>query len=197
MTRKYEKVNPDRDSSYYIFDVNFMISVNQLDITSIDYINQLGFIDSGDSGINKEVANERITTKANIATMVQYHKTGVSFHVVDKSDTLVIHEYIQNHLSKFAAKMTGHQRLNRRNYPIDDLLALEELADKIYGHSKFLETGVDETGYFERMFSDVGVGGFFNFTEPGEEQTPDEKERESFADVFKQKQQTLNGHGNR
>ena len=201
MTRRYEQIDDQKDSTFYIFDVMFLISVNQLDITTADYIEQLGFVDSGDSGINREVANERIQTHASIATMVDYIKKGISFHIVNSEDTVVIHEYIQHHLERFARKMSGNQRLNRNAYPIDDLLSLEQLADKVYGHAKFLETGVDERGFFEKMLESAGLIGFFSGSgEKSEEEIadlPENRERESFADVFKKKQQTLDQNGNR
>lgn len=195
MARKYEMVDETKDSSFYIFDVNFMIAVNQLDVTTGDYINQLGFIDSGDPGINREIANERIVIKASIATMVDYNRTGVNFHIVDKEDTVVIYEYIQNHLAKFATRMTGGHRLNKRNYPIDDLLALEILADKVYGFAKFQETGIDDRGFFEKMLSEAGLDSFFTgsgeLSEDEIADLPDNRERESFTDVFKAKQQNV------
>lgn len=201
MTRRYEQIDDEKDSAFYIFDVVFLISVNQLEITTGDYINQLGFIDSGDPGINREVANERIQTNVSIATMVDYTRKGISFHVVHAEDTLVIHEYIQHHLERFARKMSGNRRLNRSSFPIDDLLALEQLADKVYGHSKFLETGVDERGFFEKMLESAGLGSFFSGSgEMSEDEIadlPENRERESFADVFKQKQQVIGNNGNR
>ena len=97
--------------------------------------------------------------------------------------------------------MSGNQRLNRNAYPIDDLLSLEQLADKVYGHAKFLETGVDERGFFEKMLESAGLIGFFSGSgELTEEETadlPENRERESFADVFKKKQQSLEQNGNR
>ena len=201
MTRRYEQIDDQKDSSFYIFDVMFLISVNQLDITTSDYIEQLGFVDSGDSGINREIAKECIQTQASIATMVDYIKKGISFHIVNSEDTVVIHEYIQHHLERFARKMSGNQRLNRNAYPIDDLLSLEHLADKVYGHAKFLETGVDERGFFEKMLESAGLIGFFSGSgEKSEEEIadlPENRERESFADVFKKKQQTLDQNGNK
>jgi len=35
MTRRYEQIDDQKDSSFYIFDVMFLISVNQLDITTL------------------------------------------------------------------------------------------------------------------------------------------------------------------
>lgn len=195
MTRRYEQIDEQKDSAFYIFDVMFLISVNQLDITTVDYIEQLGFVDSGDPGINREIANECIQTQASIATMVDYFRKGISFHIVNSEDTVVIYEYIQHHLERFARKMSGNQRLNRNAYPIEDLLALEQLADKVYGHAKFLETGVDERGFFEKMLERAGLTGFYSGSgEMSEDEIadlPENRERESFADIFKKKQQTI------
>lgn len=195
MTRRYEYIDENKDSAFYIFDVLFLVSVNQLDITTADYINQLGFIDSGDPGINREIASENIQTMISIATMVDYNRKGINFHIVDSNDTVVIHEYIQHHLARFARKMSGHRRLNRSAYPIDDLIALEHLADKVYGHAKFLETGVDERGFFENMLESAGLGSFFTgsgeMTDEEIADLPENRERETFVEVFKSKQQTI------
>lgn len=199
MTRRYEEIDETKSSDFYIFDVKFMISINQLDITSADYINQLGFVDSGDSGINREVARENIQIQASINEMVEYTKKGINFYVIDRNDTIVIHEYIQHHLGRFARKMAGRQRLNRNAYPIDDLLSLEALADKVYGHAKYLETGVDERGFFEKMLSDAGLGGLFvasgEMSAEEEADLPENRQRDSFADIFKQRQQVIPTNG--
>lgn len=195
MAGRYEDIDDSKDSAYYIFDVQFQITVKQLDITTADYINQLGFVDSGDSGINREIANEVINTYISIATMVEYNQKGINFHIVNKDDTVVVHDYIQHHLRRFSEKMSGHQRLNRRNFPIDDLLALEVLADKVYGHAKFLETGVDTRGFFEKMLDSSGLGGFFTGSgEMSEDEVadlPENRERETFTEAFKARQQVI------
>lgn len=185
--RRYEEIDETKDSSFYIFDVKFLVSVNQLEITSSDYIRQLGFIDSGDSGINREIATENIQTQFSISEMVDLMRKGVNFSIVYKEDTIVIYEYVQHHLRRFATKMNRIGFLNRKKVPVEDLLDLEKLADKIYGHAKYLETGVDDRGYFEKMFITMGIDGL-GFTEPDEPDNPEELERETFVEIFKQRQ---------
>jgi hypothetical protein len=195
MGRTYAEVDPNKDSSFYIWDVRFSINVRQLDVTTGDYINQLGWIDSGDPGINREIANEIITLRVPISEMIDYYRKGISFSVVNKEDTVVIFEYIQNHLERFASRINSNP-LNKNTFPLDDLLVMEEFADQIYSHSKFREKKYNFRGNFQSIMDDIGLEDpdqLFSKPKTIEEisKENEEKRRESFSDLFKAKQKKV------
>lgn len=196
MGRTYEEVDPNKDSSYYIWDVRFNVNVRQLDITSEDYLKQLGWIDSGDPLINKEIANEIITIRVPISEMIEMYKKGVSFHIVNKEDTVVIFEYIQNHLEKMAGYATNTKSLNRNNLPLNDLILMEEFADKIYNHAKYREKKYSFKGLLENQMDHLGMPTLDDVfkVEKTQEEINEENEnstRESFVDIFKAKQRRI------
>lgn len=132
-----------RDSSYYIFNEKYLCKVKYIDTRSADHIKMFGMNTSGVREIDKEAANELITTYLTISQMAEYFKRGSNVRVVKIQDTKRIYERITDHLNSW--KHNLEYGLNNRDAPIEDLLLLDKLACAVYTHAQhfFTEKVID------------------------------------------------------
>jgi hypothetical protein len=98
-------------------------------------IRTFGMPVTGNSIVDKSMANQWITTSICIAKMVEYHKDGVPIRVVNISDTKIIYEHITKHLQAWRLRL--ERGINIGDAPIDDLVAMDAFANSVYAHAKY------------------------------------------------------------
>ena len=190
-------VNTAVDTASYLFDYLFKCRIPNLQTMSVEYISFFGMPTTGDQGIDKELADQWITTMIPISKMVDFHNQGISIKVVRYEDVKVIYNYISLHLQAWRKQI--EHGINLGDAPIDDLIALDAFANTVYDHAKHQFTRTMADSILARHMSSIVRFNKDNFfkTEAPKENTSDgitrinseevdpHPKRESLADIFK------------
>lgn len=189
--------NPPIDTASYLFDYLFKCRIPNLQTMSVEYIAFFGMPTTGDQGIDKELADQWITTMINISKMVEYHKQGISIKIAKYEDVKTIYNYISLHLQ--AWKRQIEDGINLGDAPIDDLIDLDAFANTVYDHAKYQFTRDIADSILARHMSSIvrfNKNNFFKTEAPKEtsedgitrinaEEIDPHPKRESLADIFK------------
>lgn len=143
-----------RDSSFYIFHEKFRCRIPLIHMHSLEYIEKFGLrvTLTGNKKQDEIIKHELIETYLTINDMVEYYRKGVNIRVVKVEDTKLIYSYIVSHLLAWKQAMITMLNLDP---PVEDLIALDELADLVYPHAKSLNA--EETEYSEFIKSINGL----------------------------------------
>lgn len=184
------------DTAYYIWEYLFRCRVPQLQTTSAEYIRHFGVPTTGIPEYDKNLANQLVDTAIPIVKMVEYFKKGIPVYIIKQSDVKTIYEYIEQHIH--AWKNNIQRGIHIGNAPIDDLIVMDQFANKIYEHAKYNFTKEMADSMLLRQMSSVMSVNKSNILKPIEdelktvtvnavEDDPNDgyKPRESFADLFK------------
>ncbi len=125
----------EKDTTAAIWEMLYLVRIPYLATMSVDYIKEFGLPTSGDPDIDKEQANQYVTTYLSIAKLVDYHKEGVPIRIVNKKDVEDIYLAINEHLE--AWKLQIRNGINIGDAPIEDLIAMDAFANDVYGHAKY------------------------------------------------------------
>lgn len=189
------KVAKVRDTTFYLWEVQWRCRVPELETTDVEYIRFFGTPSSTDNSIDKELARQWIDTMLTIAKMVDYHRRGIPVRVVKFEDTKKIYDHIENHLRAWLVNLKGS--LNIGNVPVEDLIAMNDFANAVYplARSQYKEEDSIQSS-FMRAIEGLGIGSlnarlFKNSTQP-EQQKGLPVQREDLAKVFKNANNGLN-----
>lgn len=143
-----------KDTTEYIWDYTWLVSIPQLETTSDSYINHFGMPSSGNSAIDKELARQWIKTYRSINEMVEYHRAGIPFKILNMADVQQIYNYVEEHLQGWLYNMKNS--LNIGDVPIDDLMALNDFANSLFKYTSYGYKESETNTTFQRAISDMG-----------------------------------------
>ncbi len=123
------------DTTAGIWDILYKVRMPYLQTTSVEYIKMFGMPSSGDKNVDKEMANQWITTYQSIASLTEHYANGVNIKVVDPSDPKRMYDAIAAHLEAWKDQI--RYGINIGNAPIEDLIKLDEFANAVYEHAKY------------------------------------------------------------
>lgn len=179
------EIDPNIPSDEYIFDRRFKCLVPQLDTTSKEYLKLFGMPTVGDRGIDREMANQLITTYKTISEMALLFRDGVIVRIPNMQDCETIYKYVEYHLSRWANTVSNS--VNKGIMPVDDLVTLDQFASAIYPHATSNPKKLVSSNTFEQHLDN----GFMNIDKLFGKQKEETKEsdvqieqRESYANVF-------------
>ena len=174
----------ERDTTFYLWDVQWRCRVPQLQTTDEDYIRHFGTPTTFNAAFDRELSQQWIDTMLSIAKMVEYHQRGIPVKVVKFEDMKAIYDHIENHLRAWINNVQNN--LNIGDVPIDDLIAMNEFANTIYPIARSLHTeDTSINSSFMRAIDKLGFTGFNErFFKKDEVKAP-ERKREDLGDVFK------------
>lgn len=185
------EIDPDIPSDEYIFNRRYMCMVNQMDTTSKEYLKLFGTPTTGNLSIDREMANQWITTFKTIAEMAELFKDSKVVRVLKPADCEAIYNSVEYHLKRWA-ELTKTS-LNTGSAPVEDLMLLDRFATAIYPHA--LENTAKRKiidNMFEKEIDTVFINFDNIFGKPIDE-TPQERDedgniklpqRESYANAF-------------
>jgi hypothetical protein len=185
------EIDPSIPSDEYIFNRRYMCMVNQMDTTSKEYIKLFGTPTTGNVAIDREMANQWITTFKTIAEMAELFKDSKVVRVIKQDDCETIYNSVEYHLKRWAE--LSKTSLNTGSAPIDDLMLLDRFATAIYPHA--LENTSKRKiidNMFEKEINTVFINFDNIFGKPIDE-APQEKDedgniklpqRQSYANAF-------------
>ena len=178
-------------SHEYIFHRLFKCIVNQMDITSKDYLKRFGTQTSGDIQIDREMANQPIVTYKCIADMVDLFRDNAPIKVPSMSDCKLIYEYVDYHIQSWA-NVVQHS-LNLGNAPLSDLIEMDKFATKLYPYVLDNKTIMENSSVFAQHLGgnyvtfDNVLGSYkspFQIEEEAKKEQELIPQRDSYADVF-------------
>lgn len=173
-----------KDTTYYIWDVQWRCKIPQLQTTDEDYIRHFGMPTSMSPDIDRELAKQWIDTMLPIATMVDYHRRGIPVKVVHFDDVEKIYHYIELHLQGWVNNLKNN--LNIGDVPVEDLMAMNEFANSIYPYAKNYFKDTDIGSSFMRSISQLGFNDLSSRFKPVEkEDNKRVQQRKDLSDVFK------------
>lgn len=146
-----------KDTTVGIWDYLYYVRVPYLATMSVEYLREYGMPSSGDANIDKEQANQLLSTYLPIAKLVEYHKEGVPVRVINRDDVKKIYDAISDHLNAWKEQLT--QGLNIGDAPIEDLLSMDRFANDIYGHVKYDLINRETESNFVKAISKFGFFG--------------------------------------
>jgi hypothetical protein len=191
------------DTSRNLWELKFLCRFPELQTRSIEHIKFFGTPTTNDSAIDKELAQQWITSYITIDEMVEHFKKGVPIKVVSYEDVKKIYDYISQHLHAWKSQLSNG--LNVGDAPISDLVDLDRFANVVYDHAKFQFTremadsilaksmaGIvkyNRTNFFK---PEIKVKTDENITRINAEEEPEDlyPKRESLSDLFKDRQIT-------
>ncbi len=186
------------DTAKYIFDDLYMIRVPVIATRTELDMELFGTVFTGNLNIDRGQMDEWITVMWSIERMVEASKKGVPIKIVNPNDSKKMYESITAHLT--AWRDYKEQGINVNTIPYDDLVALDNFAELIYGHVKYDYLAKPPiTSNLEKYFNErnfvnkLNLGGIIEppKTKPGQKTWRDEKDeeqipgREEFSKFFK------------
>lgn len=130
------EVNRSYDTTEDIWERSFRCLVSQKQTTSEDYYKIFGQRSTGSKKHDKAIPDQYVDTYISIAKMVEYFQQGVTIQVYNYDDCKTIYEIIERHLRRWQAQFA--HGINIGDAPVDDLIAMDEFANKIYDKAKYL-----------------------------------------------------------
>lgn len=124
----------ERTTIWYLKNKIFRVAVPQLRARSLRDMELFGTLVSGDQRIDRENAASETICMISIDKMLEYHVANVPVRVIRREDTKTIYELIKNHLEAWAKVFS--ETLNTQMVPIEDLILLDEFANKVYEHAR-------------------------------------------------------------
>lgn len=122
------------DTTQGIWENKYFVKLPALGATSVSFLKMHGSYVTGDRAVDAGSRNNWILTYLSIDRMVDYFKEGVVIAVVNPSDTKLIYDAIDRHLTAWVDQL--HYGLNNGNAPLEDLIAMDEFAQVVYPHAK-------------------------------------------------------------
>lgn len=128
--------NQNADTVSGIFHEVFLCRLAYRDTMSVDYIKMMGLPTTLDEEKDNAFFNSEVERYLTINDIAEYFREGINVSVVRYEDTKKIYENITRHLEAWQYEINY---LFGGDYaPLDDLILLDKLADKVYGHAKYV-----------------------------------------------------------
>jgi hypothetical protein len=168
----------------------FEVKYNYFKSRSINHIRKFGVRVSGVAEIDAQLENYEVVTQANINTMFEKWRSGVSVRVLKYSDTAEIYRIIHHHLITWAEYLsTG---VNIGDAPLKDLVELDRFAEIVYDKARAVFTENQRATAISKNFLDIQEFNFENILRPaggirlksGGVVTDVVKDRASLKEVF-------------
>lgn len=178
----------------------YRVSIPAGSMQPIEYHREVGMLSSGDPKIDLMQANAWTPTWITINTMIDLHTHGVPIRVTDYKDTKLIYDSISEHLERWLSQL--RRAVNIGGAPIDELMAMDDFANTVYAHAKYVFTHDVVNSLLGQHMMGVSAIGPMNFFKTGAVLTnhnqtseerdasihrynPEKAERASLADFLK------------
>lgn len=126
----------NRDTRYPLWFVRYRCRVPYIQTLDLEDLEQYGLPTSGDIHHDHAMQWEPIMISLPIHRMADLWNAGANISLVNKSDAPKIYEAITAHL--FAWKYHIENSYHPTKPPVDDLVVLDQFANIIYEHAKYV-----------------------------------------------------------
>jgi hypothetical protein len=172
------------DTAKLIFDEKFDIKVPTVALRSEEELRLLGgYINEGMS-LEETMDSDITIAYLSIAQMAEIYKKGYGFSVPKREDAVKIYDNIMAHLN--AWHKHSEYSVNPLSPPTDDLILLDEMAEKIFGYNKKELTAPVMSDFSKHVQEKFGLGNMLSpFENKKKEPDISDVTRESMGDKFK------------
>lgn len=126
---------PNPTAAYQIFFNTYRCRGPRIHLVSAVHFEQIGVGGTGDKGLDNQLFKEELSMYINIARMVELHYDGIAFIIENPNDSVEIYKLIKQHLTDWDLEL--HHTVNRKEPPIDALIAMDEFASTLWGVAKY------------------------------------------------------------
>lgn len=114
----------------HILEVPYNVGVQNSYFYSKEYLEQGGFLTTGNSVYDTNLMNEYRPVYLTIMAMSQYHNQGANIRLHNPTDSIVIYKTIKQHLTNW--QRVVNEVINAPLPPTEDLEILDKLAANLY-----------------------------------------------------------------
>jgi len=183
-------------AAFKLFHYPFGFRISKLHLMNPKFIAQFGYITTGHPETDRVLAQEEIPVMKTIAEMVDFHKEGVGFRLLDPKDGVRMYEIIHRHLQDW--KQAMERSFQPINVPINDLKAIDNFAKDLYVVARGYVTPTTESmglsAYFAKLAQSRGtlqLRGFKSALDKEQEQIHQSQHQEQsshLSNILKQRQ---------
>lgn len=132
------EIDPDQDSSIYVFDIVFECRVRNMDLISDEELRDYGSFSTGMEIMNNDNMTQLVAANLSITQMATHVSKGYSLRFIHAQDVLKIYEFTQHHLQRWASNL-HNVSLNGAKAPLDDLIILDTFCNVVYEQAKYYD----------------------------------------------------------
>lgn len=128
----------DRDTRYPLWYETYKCKIPAIQMRTIDDIRYNGTYISGNPAFDHASNWERILVQLPVVKMIEHWSNGANLYIVDiDKHARKIYNDCEAHLNAWARHMEGSY--NTKKIPEEDLIMLDEFAQLMYAHAKWVE----------------------------------------------------------
>lgn len=132
------EIDPNLDSSVYIFDIVFECKARYVDLLSEEDLKDFGSFHTGMKELDTHNMTQLVSANLNIAQMAEHLSKNYTLRFVYPQDVLKMYEYTEHHLNRWMIKL-NEMSLNGEGAPLDDLIKLDNFCSLVYEQAKFYD----------------------------------------------------------
>lgn len=132
------EIDPNNDSSVYIFDIVFECRARYVDLLSEEELKDFGSFHTGMIELDSHNMTQLVSANLSVAQMAEHVSKNYTLRFVYPQDVLKMYEYTENHLNRWMAKLS-QMSLNGEGAPLDDLIKLDNFCSMVYEQAKFYD----------------------------------------------------------
>lgn len=117
-----------------IWEDIYAVRVRYRDTFSIEHLKEFGMPSTMDPVRDQQAQNEKVTVMLTIDAIVEKFRVGIPVEFVNNGDTERIYEVINRYLVAWNEQF--QHGVNVMAVPLDDLVLLDQVADKLYSQSR-------------------------------------------------------------
>lgn len=125
-----------RTTAWWLFNKKFHCKVNLHKARTIEEIQQYGTPTTGFPELDRELEQSVTQVMLTIVEMEDHYNNNQTLHIVNRKDTLVIYEYITNHLMAFKKLLEESENAAPTNETLDELIRLDRFAADILMYAR-------------------------------------------------------------
>ena len=118
------------ETTPFIFESLFQVKCPAYEIPTLEEIEELGTPTTLDDDFDRALQFEPVVLYLPISKIATMFGNGSNISIPRSTDVARMYEYIQNHLEAWKQYINGRDYY--KNPPVDDLLALDSLAERLY-----------------------------------------------------------------
>lgn len=128
----------DRDTRYALWYVTYLCKIPQIQMRTIDDIRYNGTYISGNPAFDHATNWERIHVRLPVVKMIEHWANGANIQIVDiDKHARTIYNACEAHLNAWGEYMDTSY--NTKAVPEEDLIMLDEFAQLMYQHAKWVD----------------------------------------------------------
>lgn len=139
----------EKTAAYKLFHYRFLCEVAQMHLYEAKWLDQGGFITTGDPNLDRQMAVQPVVVQLTPAAMARFHDEGVEMRLVTPEDSVKIYQIIYDHLRDWETAVNFN--VNLVNGPVDELKMFDRLAAEVYKLARFYWKGEAYHGRFQQF----------------------------------------------